>query len=537
MRSPAPAPATALRRPALLLALAAFPVAAAPACAVDAATSEVRAPAVAGQFYPADPAQLAGEVRSLLAGARTAAGARPVALVVPHAGYHFSGRIAADGWAQARGHRYGLIVVLGTNHTTAAFRGASVYAGSGMRTPLGVARVDARAAAALRAAGGDFNADPRVHVREHSIEVQLPFAQVLFPGVPVLPVVVGSEEPATCARIGRALARTLAGYRPLVVASSDLSHYPDSEGSRASDHAVLAAIARLDPAGVQAAMEAQMNAGYPGLETCACGAGAVMTAMAAARTLGATRGTLVSWANSGDVPPHDRTRVVGYGAVSFTAGPGGSDAPSGPGASPPGPGAGDPAGAPPPGPADADATLDAAAKRTLLRLARTTLEHWFATGGAAPLPHDLPAAAQRLRGAFVTLFEAGELRGCIGHMTPDRPLGATVQAMALAAAFEDPRFAPLEERELKEVEIEISVLTPLAPVAGPEGIVVGRDGVQIRKDGRTAVFLPQVAPEQGWSRDEMLSNLSRKAGLAADAWKSGASFMVYTAQVFGETEK
>ena len=334
-------------------------------------------------------------MKAFLADAKPARGAPPVALVVPHAGYRYSGQIAADGWAQARGQDYDLVVLLGTNHTTAGFTGASVYTGAGLRTPLGVARVDTKAAAALLAAGGDFNADPRVHEREHSIEVQVPFAQVLFPGVAILPVVVGSEDARVCARIGRTLAHALAGRRPLVVASSDLSHYPDDAGSRASDHAVLAAIARLDPAGLQATMETQMNAGHRGLETCACGAGAVMAAMEAARALGAVRGTVVSWANSGEVPPNDRTRVVGYGAVLVRRG-----------RTPPGrvrrlPGA---EGRPAAGPRGRDAPLDAAAKRALLRLARETLERWFATGGTVPLPRDLPAATRRPQGAFVTLY-------------------------------------------------------------------------------------------------------------------------------------
>jgi hypothetical protein len=285
---------------------------------------------------------------------------------------------------------------------------------------------------------------------------------------------------------------------------------------------VLAAIARLDPAGLQATMETQMNAGHRGLETCACGAGAVMAAMEAARALGATRGTVVSWANSSEVPPNDRERVVGYGAVSF--GGSGSDASSGPQGAPP-------------GPAGTDAPLDAEARRALLQLARGTLERWFATGGTVPLPRDLPVVTRRPQGAFVTLFKAGELRGCIGHMAPDLPLANTVEAMALAAAFEDPRFAPLEEGELKDIEIEISVLTPLAPVAGPEAIVVGRDGVQIRKDGRTAVFLPQVAPEQGWDRTALLENLCRKAGLPADAWKSGARFWTFQSIHFRESQE
>ena len=246
-------------------------------------------------------------------------------------------------------------------------------------------------------------------------------------------------------------------------------------------------MARMDPAGLLATMEAQMKAGHGGLETCACGAGPVMAAMAAARALGATHGTVVSWANSGDVPPNDRGRVVGYGAVSF----GGEPAGGSPGGS--GSGGGDdasgPAPPPPPAPADADAPLDAGARRALLKLARGTLERWFETGGTVPLPRDLPPAARLPRGAFVTLFEHGELRGCIGHMVPDQPLAAMVQAMALAAAFEDPRFAPVQAGELKDIEIEISVLTPARAGPGPGG---HRGGPRRRADpqGRAHRGLP-----------------------------------------------
>jgi MEMO1 family protein len=511
------------------LALAAALLTAAPACAADAPGGTVRAPAVAGQFYPADAAQLAAAVKGFLADAKPARGGRPLALVVPHAGYPFSGQIAADGWAQARGRAYDLIVVLGTNHTTAGFDGASVYTGAGMRTPLGVVRGDAKIAAALVAAGGDFNADPRVHEREHSIEVQLPFAQTLFPGLPVVGVVVGTEDVAACRRIGRTLARVLATRHPLIVASSDLSHYPDDAGSRTADPAVLAAIAGLDPAALETTMQTQMNSGIHGLLTCACGAGAVMVAMEAARALGAVRGTVIAWANSSQVPPNDRTRVVGYGAVAFTAAADGGSGGATPGS--------DASSLTPPAAPPADAPLDAAARRALLELARTTLERWFATGGTVPLPRDLPAATQRPRGAFVTLYKGGDLRGCIGHMSPDQSLATTVQAMTLAAAFEDPRFRPVEAGELRAIEIEISVLTPLAPVSGPEAIVVGRDGVQIRKDGRTAVFLPQVATEQGWDRTALLENLCRKAGLPGDAWKSGARFWTFQSVHFRESRE
>jgi MEMO1 family protein len=491
-------------------------------CSSPAATppkAAVRPPAVAGQFYPREPAKLEAAVQAFLSDAVPSRGERPIALVLPHAGYVYSGQIAADGWRQAAGQAYDLVVILGTNHTTPGFSGVSVYPGAGFRTPLGVAEVDTAAAGALLAAGGAMVPDPRVHEGEHSVEVQVPFAQVVLPGVRILPVVVGTEDLLVLARFVQALARVLAGRHALIVASSDLSHYPDEEGSVAADRAVLAAMARMDPAGLQQVAAAQLRAGHRGLETCACGEGAILVAMGAARALGARRGIVLSRANSGDVPVGDPARVVGYGAVMFCAGRGEPDI----------------AALDPPDTAGADAALGPADQKALLRLARRTLERWFATG-TVPLPRGFSPAARRRQGAFVTLTLRGQLRGCIGHMAEDRPLPQNVGAMALAAATEDPRFPPLGPAELKDVEIEISVLTPLERVTGPEAVVVGRDGVQIRKGGHVAVFLPQVATEQGWDRDALLENLCLKAGLPKDAWQSGAEFWTFRSVHFRESQ-
>jgi MEMO1 family protein len=285
----------------------------------------VRMPAVAGSFYPAEPRRLAAEVRALLEQALPPRGARPIALVVPHAGYACSGLIAADAWRQAQGHRYDLVVLLGTNHIAGFFSGVSVFLGSGFHTPLGVVQADERAASALLAADRDCSSDPAPHEREHSIEVQLPFLQTVLPGVPVLPVIVGDEDPRLCARLGVALANVLSGREALIVASSDLSHYPSHEDAAAADRAVLAAMAWLDPEGLRATIAREERAGRRGLDTCACGRAPVRAALSAARTLGATRGTVLSHASSGDAPPGDHARVVGYGAVLFTTGEPGAD--------------------------------------------------------------------------------------------------------------------------------------------------------------------------------------------------------------------
>jgi AmmeMemoRadiSam system protein A len=240
--------------------------------------------------------------------------------------------------------------------------------------------------------------------------------------------------------------------------------------------------------------------------------------MTAAKALGAARGVIVSYGNSGDALVGDKSRVVGYGSVIMA-----SD-----GESPPA--LWDAKPLPP-----ANAPLDASDKKALLSFARNTIRSYL-DSETVPLGRNLPSRLQVPQGAFVTLKKHGELRGCIGHMASDTALGQTVGAMALEAAFGDPRFGPLQLSEFKDIEIEISVLMPMKPVAKASEIKVGRDGVVLRKGERSAVFLPQVAGEQGWDCDEMLENLCLKAGLPEGCWKQGSQLFVFQAEVFGERQ-
>jgi len=461
----------------------------------------VREPAVAGSFYPADAGALRAMVQRFLRDAAPPSGPRPVAILAPHAGYVFSGQVAADAWRQAEGHSLDLVVILGTNHTAAGFRKVALFPGDGFRTPLGVAALDQEAARALARADPDVVLDAGPHLREHSVEVQVPFAQVLFPSARILPLVIGEPDPGLCERLGAALARVVGGRRALVVASSDLSHYPSARDAAAVDRRVLDAVVAMDARALRTTVSAEMARGVPGLLTCACGEGPILAAMAAARALGATRATLVRQASSADVPAGDPARVVGYGAVAFAAG-----------------------------------EIDAAARTALLALARNAIAARLGAG-KAPAPRGLPPATELPRGAFVTLTRGGELRGCIGRFSTRDPLASTVREMAMEAAFHDPRFPPLAREELKSIEIEISVLTPMRPVSGAAAVVVGRDGVVLAKAGRSAVFLPQVAIEQGWGRDALLDHLCEKAGLAASCWREGASLSVFQAEVFGEEHR
>ncbi len=499
-----------------MLILASLPLWAA-AVACGRTDSDVRPPAVAGQFYPGEPARLKLAIQQYLNDAVSVPIEKPLAVVVPHAGYIFAGQMYADAYRQVTAQGYELIVILGTNHTLAEFSGISVYSRGAFQTPLGRAPVDEKAAAALLAADKECTSDHTAHAREHSVEVQVPFIQVLFPAAKIVPVIVATNDLNTCVRFGQALARILKDRQALIVISSDLSHYPSYEDANRVDRVTLEAILKLDPREFRARVR-QSPGGIANLGTYACGEAPILAGLAAAKALGATRAALVSYANSGDVAVGDRARVVGYGAVVIGKGT-----------------------APAARSADSASTVQGASplqpsdKRALLKLARETVKRYLTTQ-TLPLPRAFSARLNVPQGAFVTLKKHGELRGCIGHIPPEFRLCQAVSDMAAQAAFNDHRFKPVELSELDDIEIEISVLTPMKPIPSAYQIKVGRDGVVIYKDGRSAVFLPQVALEQKWGRTELLDNLCLKAGLPAGCWKSGAQLQVFQAEVFAESE-
>ena len=483
--------------------------------------TDIREPAVAGKFYPESAAKLRGAIEKFLQDALPVKIEKPIAIIVPHAGYIFSGQICADGFKQVSNQKYDVIVILGTNHTSSDFQKISLYPGDGFRTPLGTAPVEKNIISSLiKEDPTDCTLDKSLHEREHSVEVMVPFIQVIFPKAKIVPVVVGSPDMEMCARFGQALAKVLKNKNALIVASSDLSHYPSAKDANIVDRETLASITKLDPAAFRATVQAHKDKDIPNLYTSACGEAPIMAAMAAAKSLGATSGVVVSYANSGDTSVGESSRVVGYGAVVLTADGGeknsGISAQSIPAAV-------------------SSAALTLSDKKALLAFARETLSQIFLTD-TVPLARGFNTNLQQPRGAFVTLKNKGELRGCIGRMIGDEPLIKLVGVMAIQAAFSDRRFNQLTADELSDIEIEISVLTPMKKVSGAGDIVVGRDGVLINKDGHSAVFLPQVATEQKWNREEMLDNLCLKAGLTAGCWKEKTQFSTFQAVVFSESQ-
>jgi len=175
-------------------------------------------------------------------------------------------------------------------------------------------------------------------------------------------------------------------------------------------------------------------------------------------------------------------------------------------------------------------------QQILLRLARNTIEQYVTDRKVPDIPAGDPAFLPE-RAVFVTLHKHGQLRGCIGGLEAREPLAEAVRSSAVSAATQDPRFPPVKPDELDDLEIEVSVLSPLQKIDSPDEIVVGEHGVMVAQGMRRGVFLPQVAPEQGWDRDTMLNYLcAHKAGLPADAWRRGADLYVFTTQVFSEED-
>jgi AmmeMemoRadiSam system protein A len=339
----------------------------------------------------------------------------------------------------------------------------------------------------------------------------------VFPKAKIVPVIIGEPNLDMCQKFGSHLARAIQGKNALIIASSDLSHYPDYSDAAKVDRHVLNAMGRLDPAALLAEVRLQERQPIRNLATAACGLGPILTAMAAAGSLGADCGRVISYANSGDILHGDRSRVVGYAAVAFCR------------ASWP---CSQPLQAVTPTKVTVPQTLRAEHKQILLAFARNTIQQHLENGTTPPFSQDDPEIQEK-QGAFVTLKKHGELRGCIGNMMPDLPLYQIVGKMALSAALHDPRFPRLSLSELKDVKIEISVLTPYQRT-DVEKIRIGLDGVLLKRSGRSAVFLPQVAPEQGWTLGETLDNLCRKAGLASDCWKQGAEIYTFQAIIFSE---
>lgn len=466
-----------------------------------------REPAVAGSFYPADADTLRAEVDGFLDAAQAEGTDGVQAVIVPHAGYVFSGATAAEAFARIDpATRYKRVFLLGPSHR-ASFDGASVDVACGRyATPLGELEVDLAACRALMEADSVFAHVPRAHEQEHCLEVELPFLQERLREVPPLvPVIIGTTDYAKLRRIAAAL-RPYFTPDNLFVVSSDFSHYPSYEDAVEADRATGDAILSASPDAFLEAIADNASRRVPRLLTSACGQAPIAVLLMLVQQAGGLQMEHLAYCNSGDSPYGGRDRVVGYHAFAVTRVAGQAF------------------------------TLSDEEKSFLLQTARRSIEGALSGDSVSC---DTSRLTDKLRmdcGAFVTLHKHGKLRGCIGRLVGVRPLYLTVAEMARAAAFEDPRFRPVRAEELPDIRIDISVLSPLKRIHSADELQLGRHGIFIVKGVHQGTFLPQVARETHWTKEEFLGHCARdKAGLSWDGWHD-AELYVYEAEVFDEDE-
>jgi AmmeMemoRadiSam system protein B/AmmeMemoRadiSam system protein A len=471
------------------------------------ATETIRESVIAGSWYPGSPQQLAREVSRYLDEARVEVlNGELVALIVPHAGYRYSGQVAAHAYKLLQGLHFDRVLIVAPSHR-AYFEGASIYNLGGFRTPLGVVPLDHQVVDELMQQPGQIAYIAQAHSQEHSLEIQLPFLQLVLKDFRMTPIVMGEQSFANCRNLAAAVAKVCQGKKVLLVASTDLSHFHPYEEAKSLDRVVIDRVAAFDPQG----LDDDLRRG-----ACeACGGGPMITVMLAAQQLGANKSKILHYANSGDVTG-DKSGVVGYLSAVLFSNPGG-----GPktvtGREPR---------------VGVDLGLSSEDKETLLKIARNAIMSGCLKQPQAALPIISPKLKE-LRGAFVCVKIKGMLRGCIGCIEARGPLHKIVGEMAEQAAFCDPRFPPLQSAEADQIDLEISVLTPFQVIDDVAEIEVGKHGLMIRKGFHSGLLLPQVATEHGWDRTQFLEWTCQKAGLSKDAWKDpDAQIQVFSADVF-----
>jgi AmmeMemoRadiSam system protein B/AmmeMemoRadiSam system protein A len=446
--------------------------------------NEVRAAAVAGTFYPDQPAQLQNEVDAMLLQARSDAPC-PKAIVAPHAGYVYSGSIAAEVYARVRNGAKTIsrVVLLGPSHRV-GFAGIATTAAHFYQTPLGQVPLDTAATGEIEQLPGVQTME-QAHAEEHSLEVHLPFLQRCLDSFCLIPLVVGDATPETVARVIQTL---WGGPETLLVISSDLSHYLPYEDALARDTETTGLI------------EARWT-GLTGSQACGCKPLNGLLRVLRERNLDIET---VALKNSGDTAG-SRDRVVGYGAWVVE---------------------------------EETSTLSTAQRQQLLYLARTMILHTLHKGGDYDIKlNQYHQQLREQRGSFVTLSRRGSLRGCIGSLAATRPLVLDVAHNAAAAAFKDPRFKPLQAGEFTDLDIHISVLNPARPLAVEsrqellETLRPGVDGLILQEGNKRSTYLPSV-----WKSiadpQRFISELRIKAGLPAEGWSDDMRVWTYTTEEF-----
>ncbi len=476
--------------------------------------SRNRHPAVAGQFYSGDAHTLKKELETLFNTATSKQLTDIRALIVPHAGYVFSGKTAAKAFKQIdTNKKYHNIFILTSSHTS-RFSGASIYHEGHYEMPMGKVKVNRQLAKNLIDKHSCFDFLPDVHTHEHSLEVQLPFLQFIMNDYfQIVPVVIGSNSVSTIEDIALALAPFFNDDN-LFIVSTDFSHYPSYENAQKVDKKTINAICSNSSETLLKVLDENKKMDIPELSTSLCGWSAVLTLLKITEKYHPLKTLLLDYCNSGDALYGDKIRVVGYAAIAFFGQEINSKKDE---------------------ENDDQELLDNEEKKTLLQIARKTLEESILSKRQYRLKNTtLNDKLHKPLGAFVSLYINDKLRGCVGRFQTSVPLYQTIQDMVISAATKDTRFDPVRKSELKKITIEISVLSELKRIQSPDELIVGKHGIFVKKGKQSGTYLPQVVISENMTATDFIEHCAQyKAGLNPGEWHH-AELYTYTACVFSE---
>jgi len=474
---------------------------------LPAENRKIRPAAFAGKFYEGEKQKLTKQLEQLFAGKESqinqTEGQEIRALIVPHAGYVFSGNVAAAGysWLQSK-NKYKRIFILASSHRF-LFNGVAVYVGGNYATPLGEINVDTKIAKELAEKSDLFIEHDNAHHTEHSIEVQLPFLQHLFgSGFELVPLLLGTQNAETCRKIAAVL-QPFFTPENLWIVSTDFSHYPKYDDAVHTDEITANAICSNQPQQLLQIINKEKTVKTEKLATPLCGWTSVLTLlyMTEKEEVAFEK---ISYQNSGDAPFYgEKNRVVGYWAIAAKS-------------------------------KEAEFKVTDAEKAELIEKARNSIAEFVLTGNRGEmLAPETNGILLEKTGVFVSIYIDDVLRGCIGGFAGEQTLNEMVQRLAASSAC-DRRFKPVQADELNKMKLEISVLSPLKKIKSVNEIKLGKHGIYIKNEFNTGTFLPQVATKTGWNVEEFLGHCARdKAGIGWNGWKK-AEIFVYEAVVFRE---
>ncbi len=472
----------------------------------------IRKPVVSGSFYPGDSLRLSSTIGQYLSHADVEVEGEIFGVVSPHAGYIYSGQTAAFAYKTLKNKDKKLVILLGPSHRYFV-KGFSVYDTGEWETPLGKVKIDKGFASKLESHSKLIVSEPEAHAQEHSLEVQVPFLQKVLEDFKIVPIVFNTDQLSLLSELAGALSEELKNRQDwVIVASTDLYHGYNYSDAKAVTDRVNKYILSLDYAGLLEYDREMRESGA----CAACGCSAVAVLMQVMKNLSVAEVKLLENTNSGDVTGDKSGYVVGYGAWVFSrneAEKTKSEKSN----------------------SEFGFTLTEEDKKKLLTIARETVNECIKNEKIPDFKVE-SEVLQKKCGAFVTLKKKnGALRGCIGRIVAEEPLFLVIRDMAIAAATQDYRFPPVRLAEIDDIEIEISVLTPMQEVNSIDEVKVGRDGLMIRKGYMSGLLLPQVPVEQGWDKKTFLEHTCYKAGLPPDAWKS-SELWKFQAIVFSEED-